>query len=68
MFQKTIATYLTQSRKILEEVEKIISSEPTTQREVEKSNTKFYRWRYGTVQGQILVKPVTNGKNCQNQK
>ena len=49
-------------------MEKIISSEPTTQTKVEKANTKFYRWRYGTVEGQILAKPVTNGKNCQYQK
>ena len=43
----------------------IVSTEPANQTKMaKKKNTKFHCWRYSTVKGLMLTKPVDYGKNC----
>ena len=51
-----MATCWTHCWRILEQMYKRISSEPTTQTKMAKANTKFYCWRYST------VKPLNSGQ------
>ena len=63
--KKPMVTCSTRCRRILVYVEKTVSSDPTTQTKIAKANSKFYHWRYNTVEERMSGKPVANGKNCQ---
>ena len=77
--KKAMMTCSTYCRIILEEVEKIISSGPTTYTKVVKVGTKFYRCGYSTILplrkfcrcgystigGRMSAGPVADGKDCQ---